>query len=86
MLYHGFYVEFIPTVNIPRTDKDGKTVYCRGYEIRIYLDSKKESIVDGFYAAEGFEIVSAVIEDAEQFAKDVIDIEQKKYVEGVGEM
>ena len=35
--------------------------------------------VEIFYAAEGFEIPSATLENAEQFAKDVIDIEQKKY-------
>lgn len=55
-------------------------MYCRGYEIRIYSDSKKENVV-GFYAAKGFEIVSAVIEDSEHFAKDVIDIEQKNVEE-----
>ncbi len=78
MLYHGFYIDFIPTINILRENKEGKVVYCKGYEIRIYSDSKKKNPVDGFYAAEGFEIVSATLDEAEQFAKDVIDIEQKK--------
>lgn len=81
MLYHGFYVEFIPMINIPRENKDGQMVYCKGYEVRIYLDSKKKNPIDGFYAAEGFEIVSATLYEAEQFAKDVIDVEQKKYFE-----
>lgn len=82
MLYHGFYVEFIPMINIPREDKDKKIAYCNGYEIRIYADYEKKNPVDCFYAAEGFEIVSAEIVEAEQFAKDVIDVEQKKYFEG----
>lgn len=81
MLYHGFYVDFIPTINIPRENKDRQMIYCKGYEVRIYLDSKKKNPVDGFYAAEGFEIVSAELVEAEQFAKDVIDVEQKKYFE-----
>ena len=79
MLYHGFYVEFIPTINIPREDKNGDVVYCNGYEIKIFSDSDKRCPINAFYAAEGFEIVSAVIDEAEQFAKDVINIEQKKF-------
>lgn len=76
MLYHGFYVEFIPTINIPREDKNG-VVYCSGYEIRIFPDSESKCPINAFYAAEGFEIASAEISEAEQFAKDIIDIEQK---------
>ncbi len=78
MLYHGFYVDFIPLINIPREDKNGGINYCRGYEIKIFSDAEKRNPVNGFYAAEGYEIISAKIDDAEQFAKDVIDLEQKK--------
>lgn len=80
MLYHGFYVEYIPTMNIPRKDKYGNTVRCFGYEIRIFTDSEKKNPVNDFYAAEGFEIISATLDEAEQFAKDVIDLEQKTYL------
>lgn len=83
MLYHGFYVEFVPVINIPREDKNGSIVYCDGYEIRIFSDLDKRCPVNVFYAAEGFEIISAVIDEAEQFAKDVINIEQKNFVERV---
>ena len=79
MLYHGFYVKFVPMANIPREDNDGKIVFCYGYEIYIFSDSEMKTPVEVFYAAEGFEITSATLENAEQFAKDVIDIEQKKY-------
>ncbi len=81
MLYHGFYVEFIPMINIPRECKSGEIAYCNGYKIGIYADNEKNNPVDCFYAAEGFEIVSAEIVEAEQFARDVIDVEQKKYFE-----
>ena len=56
-------------------------MYCSGYEIRIFSDLEKKCPVNVFYAAEGFEIISAVIDEAEQFAKDVINIEQKKFAE-----
>ncbi len=77
MLYHGFYVEFVPMTNIPREDKNGGRVRSDGYEITIYSDAEKTYPVNKFYAAEGFEILSATLEYAEQFAKDVIDLEQK---------
>ncbi len=77
MLYHGYYADFIPVTNIPREDKSGKILSCRGYEIRIYSDIERKYPVDKFYAAEGFEIISATIDEVEQFAKDAIDLEQK---------
>lgn len=79
MLYHGFYVKFVPMEEISREDNDGKIVFCYGYEIYIFSDSEMKTPAEVFYAAEGFEITSATLENAEQFAKDVIDIEQKKY-------
>lgn len=77
MLYHGFYVEFVPMTNIPKEDRNGEIVCSDGYEITIYSDVDKTNPVNKFYAAEGFEILSAALEEAEQFAKDVIDLEQK---------
>ncbi len=77
MLYHGYYADFIPVTNIPREDKSGRILSCRGYEIRIYSDIERKYPVDKFYAAEGFEIISATIDEVEQFAKDAIDLEQK---------
>ncbi len=77
MLYHGYYADFIPVTNISREDMSGKILSCRGYEIRIYSDIERKNPVDKFYAAEGFEIISATIDEVEQFAKDAIDLEQK---------
>ena len=48
MLYHGFYVEYIPTMNIPRKDKYGNTVRCFGYEIRIFTDSERKILLTIF--------------------------------------
>ncbi len=79
MLYHGYYADFIPVTNIPREDKSGMILSCRGYEIRIYSDIERKYPVDKFYAAEGFEIISVDINEAKQFTKDVIDVEEKIY-------
>ena len=84
MLYHGFYIEISPAKNIPRENDYGDIVFCQGYEIRIFLDNEKSAPIDIFYAAEGFEIISDTPDEAEQFAKDVIDIEQKKYLDNQG--
>ena len=81
MLYHGFYIEIAPAENIPRENVFGDIVLCRGYEIRIFTDSEKDVPINSFYAAVGFEILSDTLDDAEQFAKDVIDLEQKKYLD-----
>lgn len=82
MLYHGFFVEFVAMTNIPKEDKNDGKVRSDGYEITVYSDAEKTNPVNKFYAAEGFEILSAALEDAEQFAKDVIDLEQKMIVSG----
>ena len=81
MLYHGFFIEISPAENIPRENSFGDIVFCRGYEIRIFSDSEQNIPINSFYAAVGFEILSDTLEDAEQFAKDVIDLEQKKYLD-----
>ena len=47
-------------INIPRKGKKGNVVYCYRYEIRIYSDSKKESVIDGFCVTEGVDIASTL--------------------------
>jgi len=80
MLYHGFYVKFTPLENIQREKKDGSITLCDGFQIEIFSDSSEEIPVDVFMAAVGFEILSNSVQDAEQFAKDVIDSEEKEYL------
>ena len=79
MLYHGFYVKFTPLKNIQREKKDGNIALCDGIQIEIFSDSSEEMTVDAFTAAVGFEILNNSVQDAEQFAKDVIDSEEKEY-------
>ena len=80
MLYHGFYVKFTPLENIQREKKDGSIAFCSGFQIEIFSDSSEEIPVDAFTAAVGFEILNNSVEDAEEFAKDVIDSEEKEYL------
>ena len=76
MLYHGFYVKFTSLENIQREKKDGSIDLCGGFQIEIFSDSS----VDAFTAAVGFEILNNSVQDVKQFAKDVIDSEEKGYL------
>lgn len=80
MLYHGFYVKFTPLENIQREKKDGSIAFCSGFQIEIFSDSSEKIPLDAFTAAIGFEILNNSVQDAEQFAKDVIDSEEKEYL------
>lgn len=80
MRYHGFDVEITPLKNIQREKKDGNTVFCDGFQITVYADISEEIPVDTFAAAVGFEMLTDSIIDAEQFAMDVIDSEEKEYL------
>ena len=80
MRYHGFYVKITPKENIHREKKDGSIVDCNGFQIEIFSDRVEEILVDVFTAVAGFEILSNSVQDAEEFAKDVIDSEEKEYL------
>ena len=80
MLYHGFYVKITPLKKIRREKKDGSMAICDGFQIEIFSDRSEEIPVDVFMAAVGFEILGDSVQDAEQFAKDVIDSEEKAYL------
>lgn len=78
MRYHGFYVKMTPLKNIQREKKDGSIALCDGFQIEIFSDRSEEIPVDVFTAAVGFEILNNTVEDAEEFAKDVIESEEKE--------
>ncbi|MBE6846033.1 MAG: hypothetical protein E7508_10125 [Ruminococcus sp.] len=80
MLYHGFYINILPLKNIQREKKDGTVTECDGFQIEIFSDSSKEILLDSFTAAVGFEILKNDISDAEEFARDVVEVEEKKYL------
>ncbi len=79
MLYHEFYVKITPLENIQRERKDGSITDCNGFQIEIFSDKSEEVTLDVFTAAVGFEILKDSVSDAEQFAMDVIESEEKEY-------
>lgn len=80
MLYHGFYINILPLKNIQREKKDGTVTECDGFQIEIFSDSSEEILLDSFTAAVGFEILKNDISDAEEFARDVVEAEEKGYL------
>lgn len=80
MQYHGFYVKITPLENIQGEKKDGSITVCNCFQIEIFSDRSENIPVDVFTAAVGFEILKNSITDAEQFAKDVIESEEKEYL------
>lgn len=78
MQYRGYFMEFTPVTKIPREFDNGEVVYCAGFEIRVFSDFDCTDLADKFYAAVGFELAENSLEEAQQFAKDVIDLELKK--------
>lgn len=85
MLYHGFYVKITPLENIQRERKDGNITNCNGFQIEIFSGQSEEVTVDVFTAAVGFEILKNSVSDAEQFAMDVVDSEEKEYMKMIQE-
>lgn len=79
MKYKGFFVKITPDKCIPREDKDGNIVACKGFTIEVFSDESEEVEIDVFSAAVDFELMKNSFEEAEQFAKDYIDCEEKEY-------
>ncbi|WP_455268349.1 hypothetical protein [Ruminococcus sp.] len=79
MRYKDFYVRITPDKSIQRVDKMGNEILCDGFMIRIFADENEQIEIDNFSAAVGFEILENSLAEAEQFAKDFIDCENKIY-------
>ena len=77
MRYKGLYIEIIPDDNIIRSDSSGNDVVCRGFSFSVFSDETRAEKLDSFSAAVGYEILENSIEEAEQFAKDVVVCEDK---------
>lgn len=80
MKYKGFFVKITPDEYLPREDKDGEIVACEGFRIEVFADESENVEIDIFTAAVDFEIMKNSFEEAEQFAKDYIDCEEKEYM------
>ena len=79
MKCRGFFVKITPDKNLSRENKNGEKVTCEGFTIEIFSDESERLEIDVFSAAVDFELLKNSIEEAEQFAKDYIDCEEKEY-------
>lgn len=79
MKYKGFFVKITSDNNLSREDKNGKLVVCKGFTIEVFADESENIEIDIFTAAIDFELLKNNLEEAEQFAKDYIDSEEKEY-------
>ena len=79
MKYKGFFVKITPDTNLLRENKSGEIVACDGFTIEVFSDESEKVEIDVFSAAVDFELLKNSLEEAEQFAKDYIDCEEKEY-------
>ena len=78
MKYKGFFVKITPDNYLPRENED-EFVACEGFRIEVFSDESEKIAIDVLSAAVDFELVKNSISEAEQFAKDYIDCEEKEY-------
>lgn len=79
MKYKGFFVKITPDKNLSREGKNGEFVVCEGFIIEVFSDESEKVEIDVFSVAVDFELLKNSLEEAEQFAKDYIDSEEKEY-------
>lgn len=77
MKYKGFYIWIVSDNEIKRVDKKGRDVLCEGFMIQIFEDETEQVEIDNISAAVGFEILENSLAEAEQFAKDYVECEEK---------
>lgn len=77
MQYKGFYIKIKPET-VQRTDKCGKQIDCDGFMVKIFDSSDESVMIDMFTAAVGYELLNYSLLEAEQLAKDYINIEEKE--------
>lgn len=65
---------------VSTTEKGRSIAFCDGFQIEIFSDKSEKVTVDVFTAAVGFEILNNTVEDSEEFAKEVIESEEKEYL------
>lgn len=85
MKYKGFHVKITPDSDLLREDKDGNDVRCEGFTIEVFADESEQLEIDIFSATVDFELLENSFEEAEQFAKDYIDCEEKEYCRMIDE-
>jgi len=77
MKYKGLYIDITPCDDLIRNDSSGNDVVCRGFKVSVFNDEARTEKFDEFTAAVGYEILAEDMEEAKQFAKDVVSCEDK---------
>lgn len=77
MKYKGIYIKISHDREVHRVDKNGEPIICEGFLIQLFADEDEKIEIDNFTAAMDFEVLSLDLEEAVQFAKDVIDAMEK---------
>ena len=80
MKYKGFFVKITPDNYLPRETENGEIIAGEGFRIEVFTDESEKVEIDIFSAAVDFELIKNSIDEAEQFAKDYIDCEEKEYM------
>ena len=79
MKYKGFFVKITPDNYLPRETENVEIIAGEGFRIEVFADESEEVEIDIFSAEVDFELIKNSIDEAEQFAKDYIDCEEKEY-------
>lgn len=77
MNYKNFEIR-LTEAKIPRQDRQGRNIECDGFIVEIFTQDS-EIPVNVLNAAVGYELIENSIDEAEQLAKDYIDVEEKKF-------
>ena len=77
MRYKGFRIRITPQ-KIQKKTPDGILTDHNGFLIQISDDTDKNTVIDFFTAAVGFELLENSLSEAEQLAKDYINMEEKE--------
>ena len=72
-------MKITPDNYLPRETENVELIAGEGFRIEVFTDESEKVEIDMFSAAVDFELIKNSIDEAEQFAKDYIDCEEKEY-------
>ena len=78
-------MKITPDTDLHREDKDGNDIRCEGFTIEVFADESEKLEIDVFSVAVDFELLKDSLEEAERFAMDYIDCEEKEYCRMIDE-
>ena len=70
---------YITPCHLKRLKDDENEIVCKGYWFEVFTDDKMLFPLDVFGGAVGFELLNDTENERVQYARDVIDAEEKQY-------